>query len=142
MSSSYVVDASVVMKLFISEEQSSQAIALFGQLAQTEGMKLYAPDLLYIECANVFCKYTERYGYPRERASKNLRRLALLSLRWVSVYELFSDAYTLAIDRSITAYDACYLLLSHKLKVSFITADKKLLAIDPVVIWLGNYPYE
>ena len=141
MTSAYVVDASVVMKLFVSEEQSPQALALLHQVTQREAMKLYAPDLLYIECANAFWKYTQRYSYPEEKAKRNLRRLALLPLKWVSVYELFTEVYDIAVERYITAYDACYLLLSHKLDISLVTADKKLLTVDSAIIWLGNYPW-
>jgi len=140
MTSAYVVDASVVMKLFVSEEQSAQSLTLFRQAIQEHAGRLYAPDLLYIECANTFWKYTQRYSYPEEKARQNLRRLTLLPLKWVSVHELFAEAYDMAVQKHITAYDACYLLLSRKLSLSLITADKKLLSVDPAIIWLGNCP--
>jgi len=140
MNTAYVVDASTVMKLFVEEEQSLKAFALFNQ-STTEDIQLYVPDLLYIECANVFWKYTRRFGYRDEDAKRNLRLLAMLPLKWVSAYELFGEAYTLAIENNITAYDACYLLLAKRLGCSLITADQQLVGKDAAIVWLGDYPF-
>ena len=44
----YVVDASVGIKLFVDEEFSEQAHALFSHLAADPSAELYVPDLFYI----------------------------------------------------------------------------------------------
>ncbi len=49
MSNAYVVDANVVVKLFVDEELSAQARALLGRLALPEPDQFFAPDLLLAE---------------------------------------------------------------------------------------------
>ena len=138
MNTAYIVDASTVMKLFVEEPQSAEAFALFDQ-TNAGDIQLYAPDLLYIECANVFWKYTTRFGYRDEDAKRSLQLLASLPVKWVSVYELFGKAYSLAIEKNITAYDACYLLLARELDCSLVTADRQLAEKDTAITWLGDY---
>jgi hypothetical protein len=36
----------------------------------------FAPDLMYIECANIVWKYSQRFGYDPQRAQENLDDLA------------------------------------------------------------------
>ena len=48
-----VVDASVAIKLFIEQEGSKQAEALFAKLSTAPDTELYVPELFYAECANV-----------------------------------------------------------------------------------------
>ena len=48
-----VVDASVAIKLFIEQEGTEQAEALFTQLVMEAETALYVPELFYVECANV-----------------------------------------------------------------------------------------
>jgi len=49
----YVVDASVAIKLFVDEQFSERADALFAHLASDPPIHLYVPDLLFVECANI-----------------------------------------------------------------------------------------
>jgi len=70
-----VVDASVGIKLFVSEPLSDKAQALFNRLASDLPADLHVPDLFYIECANILWKYSRRFGrpYPRDQASQSQR---------------------------------------------------------------------
>ena len=68
MSADCVVDANVVIKLFLVEPSSEGADALFGHLADTPAACFYVPDLLYSECASVLWKYVRRFGYPLARS--------------------------------------------------------------------------
>ena len=122
----YVVDASVGIKLFVEEEFSEQAHTLFSYLAADPPAELYIPDLFYIECTNILLKYTRRFGRSLDDLQSDVADIKLLSLRPTSTAELMEDALLLAAVNSLTAYDACYAVLSQKLEVPLITADERL----------------
>jgi predicted nucleic acid-binding protein len=120
-----VVDASVGIKLFIDEPLSDRADLLFASLAAGVA-RFYVPDLFYIECANILWKYVRRSGYPANSARQDLEDLDALDLHSVSTADLMRDALEIAISNDITAYDACYVALAHRLGVPLVTADAPL----------------
>ncbi|RLC69404.1 MAG: hypothetical protein DRI52_08945 [Chloroflexi bacterium] len=126
MSNAYVVDANVVVKLFVDEELSAQARALLGRLALPEPDQFFAPDLLLAECANVLWKYVQFYGYDVEMARANLADLADLAIQTVPVINLFQEAFELGHRLSIAVYDACYVTLAEGLGYPLVTADEPL----------------
>ena len=131
MSDVYVIDASVTIKLFIEEPDSPKAWQLFWRLTQPDPALLFAPDLLYIECASILWKYSRRLGYDAKMAQQNLEDLAKLEIEVVPTYELFVKAYRLGRQFGITAYDACYVVLARELNCPLITADKRLVSAIP-----------
>jgi predicted nucleic acid-binding protein len=122
-----VVDASVAIKLFIEQEGSEQAEALFAKLGAEPDIELYVPDLFYAECANVLWQYVRRANYPAAEAKSSLVRLKTLALQRVALSELVNEALDIAITHHISAYDACYVELSERLRLPFVTADHKLI---------------
>lgn len=122
-----VVDASIAIKLFIDQEGSEQAEALFAKLHTEPATELYVPELFYAECANVLWQYVRRANYPAAEAKASLLRLKGLALQTVAIPELVSEALDIAIAQAISAYDACYVELSERLRVPFVTADSKLI---------------
>jgi len=118
-----VVDASVAIKLFVEEESSEKADKLFEELACDPPVRFYVPDLLFIECANIFWKYVRNYGYPAENARQDVTDLQALALRSVSTADLLVPALELALAQDITTYDACYAALASQLRLPLITAD-------------------
>ncbi|MGH6635481.1 MAG: type II toxin-antitoxin system VapC family toxin [Gammaproteobacteria bacterium] len=139
-----VVDASVAVKLFVPEEFSTQARAIFARFASEDGAKLVVPDFFFLECANVFWKWVQRFAYPGLEAQTHLRDLASLGLEVIPVEILADDALLIALAQKITAYDACYVALATKLQLSMLTADAKLVAKlekGPCEVrWLGDIP--
>jgi predicted nucleic acid-binding protein len=122
-----VVDASVAIKLFIEQEGSAQAEALFEQLSTQPGTELYVPELFFAECANVLWQYVRRANYPPDAAKTSLAQLRALSLQTVTIREVVSEALEIAIAHNISAYDACYVELSERIQLPLITADQKLI---------------
>jgi predicted nucleic acid-binding protein len=139
-----VVDASVGIKLFLAEELSDRADTLFANLAADPPGQLSVPDLFYIECANILWKHTRRSGFPPEMARKALIDLGKLALKRYPTADLAAQALDVAVDQSITAYDACYVALALQLSVPFVTADEKLARTlsgsKYQVHWLGDLP--
>jgi predicted nucleic acid-binding protein len=121
----YVVDASVVIKLFVSEQSSEHADELFAGLAAGTRV-LLVPDLLYLECANILWKNVRRAGLAPADAEEAVRRLRALALHVTPGMELCEGALALALERDISAYDACYVELARRRGVPMITADEKL----------------
>lgn len=121
-----VVDASVGIKLVITEPLSSEAHALFAHLARDPASRFFVPDLFDIECANILWKHIQRSGYPPVDAQLNLATLSALALQRIAVTTLATDALTLAIAHTISAYDACYVAVAQRLGLPLITADSKL----------------
>jgi predicted nucleic acid-binding protein len=135
----YVVDASVGIKLFVEEEFSEKAHALFSYLAADPPAELYIPDLFYIECTNILLKYTRRFGRSLEDSQSDVADIKLLSLKPTSTAELMEDALLLAAENRLTAYDACYAVLSQKLEVPLITADEQLSKAIEFSIFLKDF---
>ena len=134
----YVVDASVGIKLFVNEEFSGQAYALFSHLAADPPAELYVPDLFYIECANILLKYVRRFGRSLDDAQADLADLNRLALKSTPTADLMEESLSLASEKNLTAYDACYAVLARQLDMQLITADKQLaLAMGPA-IFIGD----
>jgi predicted nucleic acid-binding protein len=121
-----VVDASVGIKLFVPEDGSQQADRLFNRLAADPPASYFVPDLFYIECANILWKYVQRFGYPLENARQDVHDLQALALHDVPTSDLAAEALELALELNITAYDACYGALAHRLELPLVTADEPL----------------
>lgn len=126
MSLDCVVDASVAIKLFLIEPLSDRADALFEHLTAASPPRFYAPDLLFLECANILWKYVHFFCYPYDAAQQDLADLINLPFHIVSSAELAADALEIAIAQGITAYDAVYVALSRRLSLPLITADQTL----------------
>ena len=133
-----VLDASVVIKLFIEEEFSDKVQRLFAKLAEDPQAEIHVPDLFYIECANILLKYTKRYKRPLEDSLADLKDLNALALHSTSTAELIEDALKLAQQKNITAYDACYAVLAQKLELPLITADMPLASAIDWAVWIGD----
>jgi predicted nucleic acid-binding protein len=119
-----VVDASVGIKLFVDEPFSDAAHALFAKLSIDPPAKLFVPDLFYIECTNILLKYIHRFGRSHENSRADLDDLKLLAITSIPTEDLAVEALTLAADRNLTAYDACYAVLAKRLEIPLVTADE------------------
>ena len=134
-----VVDASVGIKLFVEEEFSEKVQILFARLADEAPAELYVPDLFYIECANILLKYTRRFKRPIEDSQADLADLNELALKPTSTADLMEEALTLANDKNLTAYDACYAVLAKKLALPLITADEPMAKAIEWAVWIGDF---
>lgn len=118
-----VIDASVILKWFIQENDSSKAVEI--KKAHASGASCVAiPDLALYEIGNVL-------RYKPEFSNREVR------LCLAEIYDLNIDIISPNIDMltsvseisrryDITFYDAVYIALAHELGLDFVTADNRL----------------
>lgn len=126
MSNHCIVDASVGIKLLLPEAGTELVEQIFAGLSDEPPLRLYVPELFYIECANILWKYVRRFEYPIEDARGHLSDLRQLDLDVIPTEDLLLMAFDLALEYEITAYDACYVALAGLLELPLITADRRL----------------
>ena len=117
-----VVDASVVIKLFVTEDFSTETRRFF----KTPGLRPYVPDFLYLECTSILWKYVRRFNLPLHTAQQTLHKLQRLRFHPVSVPPFLEVAIQLASRYNLSAYDAVYASLAQGFAIPLVTADGKL----------------
>lgn len=139
---SYVIDASVGIKFFITEELADEAAALLAQVSHFPATQFVVPDLFFVECANILWKHVRRFDYPKSRASEDIQILSELAFESYPTMSLVNDALAIALAYEISAYDACYVALGRQIGALLVTADKRLVNkfanTDYQVVWLGD----
>ena len=118
-----LLDASVVLKWFLPEEELETALALLdAHIAQEE--LIAVPELLYYEVSNILAV---KAPLPDEAIFEALDYLFDLELEVFSLgREEYLEAVRLARAYHLSVYDASYVALAQSLGVSFITADERL----------------
>jgi predicted nucleic acid-binding protein len=119
--STFVVDASVVIKWFVPEVHSDAARRLLERSHQ-----YVAPDLLYAETANAIWKKVRRGELSREYGQRLVADIGRAAVETVSCRALATGAHALATEVGRTVYDAMYLALAVQLETRMITADEHL----------------
>lgn len=116
-----VLDASVVLKWVIPEQDSLRALALRKR-------QVLAPDLIAFECANALWKKVRRNEMSSEDARDAARLLQLANMELAPTMPLLEQALDIALALAHPAYDCAYLALAKREECKFITADARLLA--------------
>jgi predicted nucleic acid-binding protein len=119
--STFVVDASVVIKWFVPEIHSRDARRLLDYDHQ-----YVAPDLLFAEIGNVIWKKVRGGQLSPIQGQQLTADIAAVAVGTVPCRQLGNDAYALATVTGRTVYDAMYLALALRLETRLITADERL----------------
>lgn len=117
-----ILDASVVLKWFVDEENSDKAIQLREEYYAGE-REIVIPDLLLFEVANAL-----RYNpdFEPDEIKDSVKTLFDMGIEIIiPTYSLLEKAIDLAKSLDVTCYDAAYLALAGDLGFEFITADRK-----------------
>lgn len=123
-SSAYLLDASVAVKMVISEPGTPAALKLLRQ-------PLVAPDLLLPECANILWKAVRRGDLDPPQAELACATLLALPFEIVASRALLPGALARAVALGHPAYDCLYLELAARRALPLVTADKRLLRLAP-----------
>ena len=118
-----VLDASVVAKWFIEEENTEKAIEIRDKFVRGE-IEVLVPSLLIYEIGNVFLKHPAKNSKDVENDFKALFDIGMEIVE-INKPEI-KDIHKNAKHFGITFYDAVYVTLALKEGCKLITADKKL----------------
>ncbi len=120
-----VIDTNIVIKPFIDDPLTEKANQLF-ELLINPATQFFAPDLIYVECANVFCKYVRANLYTADQVAVGIKSISALPLQITSTKSLTAQAVQIGLQYGISAYDGCYVALSHQIQAPLLTLDKRL----------------
>jgi predicted nucleic acid-binding protein len=115
-----LIDASVAIKWVVAEPGSAEAILLLDR-------RLYAPDLLCPECANILWKKVVRGELRPDEAEVAARTLEAAGIELVAMRPYLAPAAALAIELGHPAYDCIYLAVALQLAITCVTADQGLI---------------
>jgi predicted nucleic acid-binding protein len=144
MSKTVVVDANIVLKWVLNEDDSSNAIALLAEWKRERAIVL-APSLLIYEASNILYRETRAKKISNDTAQSGinmiLRTIVLVSPNEPTLYwraMAFSERFGLP-----AAYDTQYLSLAEREECELWTADTKMRrAVQNEFEWvkiLGDY---
>lgn len=122
----FVLDASVLAKLFVNEQDSDRTRALLSLWSAIPGVVLTAPDLVLAEVANVLRTHVRWHGLTIDLAATYLRMLLDFDLDLVRTATLVEPALAVALALDIAVYDASYLALASRSGLPLVTSDEKL----------------
>ncbi len=117
---SYVLDASVVIKWFVPEAHSESALKL-----KAVGGRFHAPSFLTLEIGNVLAKKRRRQELTPAEVEAVWRAFRQAPIRRQTDETLVLAAFDLAQQTRTTLYDNLYLALAIELSIPFVTADRK-----------------
>lgn len=119
----YVLDASVLLKWFVEEPESIQALTYRSRLLEGE-VAIACPDLVLYEVGNVL---RHKRGVPEGALSNALSDLLRIQMDIFTPTEaLLHRAAHLAYSRQMTYYDSVYVALAQELHATLVSADFKL----------------
>lgn len=115
-----VIDASVAAKWFLPEDGAEHARALLDP-AHT----LIAPDLLWVEVAQVAWKLARRGDLDRAEAERMVQDMLSFPVETFEGSTLLPEAIRLALDLDRTVYDCLYLAMAIAHDGVVVTADAR-----------------
>lgn len=118
-----VLDASVVLKWFLPEEESPQAQKLRQAHLKGETF-IYAPSLLIFEVANAL---VTKKKLTESEVEKALSIFFFTDLNFIEFSQILTNRTARTARKyELSIYDASYITLAQVLSSKFITADRKL----------------
>lgn len=114
-----VVDTSVVVKWFVSEDGQSEAEALIGE-------SLVAPDLLLAEVSNALWKKWRKGEIQTEQMHVALTA-ADSFIEILPSRPLADDALAIAVELKHPVYDCYFLAMCAAMELTLVTADRRLM---------------
>jgi predicted nucleic acid-binding protein len=117
----FIVDSSVVIKWFVPESLSAEALRV-----RDGGTPMHAPDFLDAEVGNIVWKKLRRGVLTRVVADSILAKLPFLAIVQHFTRLLVPPAFDIAARAGRTVYDCLYLTLAVQLGGQMVTADDKL----------------
>ena len=138
-----VIDASVLIKVYIPEILSDKAEEVMSRVAVGD-LILLAPDLLYPETGNILWRKQRLNELTPGEVEEIADAITYLPIRIEQSRPVMTLAVSLAMHSGITVYDAMYVAVARIYETRMITADRKLVdalaktEYKQYVQWLGT----
>jgi predicted nucleic acid-binding protein len=136
-----VVDSSVVIKWFVPEVHSADALRY-----PDPDLDRDAPELLLAEMSNILWKKVGRGELTPAEADKIAEDLEQADINIQTMASLFRPGLSIARATGRSAYDSIYLALADSLSTRLVTADRRLyIALQGgpyarLVLWVEDGP--
>ena len=137
-----VIDASVILKWFLSDEEYSQsALALLDKYVSFE-LEIVAPSLLEYEVLNGLQIARKRGRIPQDNTIMAVEGFLGLEIEKKDISSFYSWIMHFSEAYNLTVYDASYLAVADEEGIELVTADESL--YDRVktnlkwIKWLGD----
>jgi len=133
-----VIDSSVILKLFLKEEEADiEKVEWLYNLTLKGEIKVYCPRLLILEVMNVLSKSKRLDKKVLFKTGNSLEKMGIVfevvdMKNWQKLVFLIKKY-------DLTAYDGIYLWLAMKKKCKLLTADKQLLKVKKHCISLADF---
>lgn len=131
---SVVLDASVVLRA--TTDRSTAASSWLARVEEEE-VEASWPDLVFVEVANAAASLLRAGRITAKNASAVLAFTLAAPVRATSVLELVVPALAVATARSLSVYDACYVVLAEATDAALVTADRRLAAATAHAVLLS-----
>jgi len=130
-----VIDASIVIKWLVlqREEKVAEARKVVQLLLQGK-IQVWAPSFLLVEVTNILLKKKKMSIEVMDKAIQEIKKTGIQFVDF-DVSEI-GKLTRLAVQHSLTTYDAMYLLIAKEKKIPLLTLDRQLLKITDVCISL------
>lgn len=107
-----VVDASALIRCFIPDGPVAPGLDQALRRAESGDMVLFAPQLLLIEAGSVILKKQRNGALSAAEGKEILGLVAQMPIRYVEHESMLEAALSLAVEWSLSFYDATYLALA------------------------------
>lgn len=115
----FVLDASVALRWFISEERSPNADAVYRRLVD-EPQSFAVPELF---CYEVFSTLFRSHPRPQETYEKGILPLLRSGILRYPMTDAIASRAAPLVAAGLTGYDACYAALAEELGAVWLTFD-------------------
>ena len=140
---SIVIDASVVLKWYLADEEYGQRALGILDKHLTGEVEIIAPSLLEYEVMNGLMIAKKRGRMKAEKIQMAMDGFVNLDLKLKNLSFFYSKIIELCEIHHLSAYDAAYLALASEQGIPFITADEELYkAVKKDLnwaVWLGDF---
>jgi predicted nucleic acid-binding protein len=116
-----VIDSSVVIKWFVPEVHSADALRYLDPDLERD-----APELLLAEVANILWKKVGRGELTAVQAEKIAQDVSQADINIHPLGPQFEHGLRIALATGRSAYDSIYLVLADSLSTRVVTADRRL----------------
>lgn len=130
-----VLDASVAIRALVDRDKD--ALRWFDRIQAGEVVAAW-PELALVEVANALTTLVRAGRVTPALSARSLAFALDAPIRAEPLAALVSAAFALGLARTLSAYDACYVVLAEALDATLVTADRRLAsAVQNAVLITG-----